>query len=45
MGTEIAQTHATLTLAYFEENLYEIIGKRIWQRHKKTYQIMGKIFG
>ena len=27
MVTKIAPTYATLTLAYLEENLYEIIGK------------------
>ena len=27
MGIKIATTYATLTLAYLEENLYEIIGK------------------
>ena len=29
MGTKIAPTYATLTLAYLEENLYKIIGKKI----------------
>ena len=28
MGTKLAPTYATLTLAYLEENLYEIIGKK-----------------
>ena len=27
MGTKTAPTYATLTLAYLEKNLYEIIGK------------------
>ena len=28
MGTKMASTYATLTLAYLEENLYEIIGEK-----------------
>ena len=28
MGTKMAPTYATLTLAYLEENLYEITGKK-----------------
>ena len=28
MGTKMAPTYATLTLAYLKENLYEIIGKK-----------------
>ena len=28
MGTKMAQTYAILTLAYSEENLYEMIGKK-----------------
>ena len=28
MRTKMAPTYATLTLAYLEENLYEIIGKK-----------------
>ena len=28
MGTKMAPTYATLTLAYLEKNLYEIIGKK-----------------
>ena len=28
MATKMARTYATLTLAYLEENLYEIIGKK-----------------
>ena len=28
MGTKMAPTYATLTLAYLEEDLYEIIGKK-----------------
>ena len=28
MGTKMATTYTTLTLAYWEENLYEIIGKK-----------------
>ena len=27
MGTKMVPTYATLTLAYLEQNLYEIIGK------------------
>ena len=30
----MAPAYATLTLAYFEENLYEIIGKKIRQKYK-----------
>ena len=41
----MAPTYATLALAYLEENLYEIIGKKIRQRHKRRiYQIMEKTF-
>ena len=41
----MAPTYATLTQAYLEENLYEIIGKKIQQWHKSSlYQIMEKIF-
>ena len=29
MGTKMAPTYATLTLAYLEENLFEIIGKNV----------------
>ena len=34
MGTKIVPTYTTLTLAYLEENLYEIIGKNttIWKQ-------------
>ena len=40
MGTKMAPTYGTLTLAYLEENLYEIIGKKIRQQYKrKTYQM------
>ena len=28
MGTKMAPTYATLTLAYLEENLYEKLGKK-----------------
>ena len=28
MGTKIAPTYATLTLAYLEENLYELIARK-----------------
>ena len=31
MGTKIVPTYTTLTLAYLEENLYEIKGKNIQQ--------------
>ena len=33
MGTKMAPTYATLTLAYLEENLYEIIGKKMQQQY------------
>ena len=42
----MAPTYATLTLAYLEENLYEIIGKKYANDIKRRiYQIMEKIFG
>ena len=34
MGTKMVPTYATLTLAYLEENLYEIIHKL---EYKKIY--------
>ena len=46
MGTKIAPTYTTLFQAYKEENLYEMIGKKIRQQHKrKIYLIIEKIFG
>ena len=45
-GTKMVPTYTTLILAYLEENLYEMIGKKIRQWHKRRiYQIMEKIFG
>ena len=35
MGTKMAPTYATLTLAYLEENLYKIIGKKYSNNIKK----------
>ena len=35
MGTRMAPTYATLTLAYLEENPYEIIGKKYSQDIKE----------
>ena len=37
MANEIASTHATLTLAYLEENLYEIIGKKYSSNIKREF--------
>ena len=37
MGTKMVPIYATLTLAYFEENLYEIIGKKIQQYKNRIY--------
>ena len=53
MGTEMAPAYATLTLAYLEENLYEIIGKKygnaingefttIWKRYLEDLFIFWK---
>ena len=40
MGSKMETTYATLTLSYLEENLYQIIGKKIWQQ-----PVMEKILG
>ena len=37
MGTKMAPTYATLTLAYLEENLYEIIGKKYGNDIKEEF--------
>ena len=37
MGTKMAPTYAILTLAYVEENLYEIIGKKYGQDIKGEF--------
>ena len=34
MGTKMGATYATLTFAYLEENLYEIIGQNIQHRNQ-----------
>ena len=43
MGTEMAQTYATLILAYLEESLYEKIGKKYSNDIKEEF-IIEKIF-
>ena len=43
MGTKMAPTYATLTLAYLVENLYEIIGIKIQQCKIRMYYMMEKI--
>ena len=35
MGTKMAPTYASLTLAYSEENLFEIIGRKYGYNIKK----------
>ena len=42
MGTKMAPTYATLTLAYLEENLHEIIGKNLATTWKKNLPNHGK---
>ena len=37
METKMAPTYATLTLAYLEENLYEIIGKKYGNDIKENF--------
>ena len=37
MGTKMAPAYATLTLAYLEENLYEIIGKKYGNDIKEEF--------
>ena len=37
MGTKMVQTYATLTLAYLEENLYEIIDKKYKNNIKEDF--------
>ena len=37
MGTKMAPAYAILTLAYVEENLYEIIGKKIRNDIKEEF--------
>ena len=37
MGTKMAPTYATLTLAYLEENLYEIIGYKYGNDIKEDF--------
>ena len=37
MGTKMAPTHATLSLGYFEENQYEIIGKKYGNTIKEEF--------
>ena len=44
METKMVPTYATLTLAYLEENIYEIIGKKIQQHKRRIYEVMEKIF-
>ena len=36
MRTKISSTHATITLAFLEENLYEIIGKNTMKIYKEN---------
>ena len=44
MRTKMASTYATLTLAFLEEILYEIISNKIQQQYKnRIYKIMEKI--
>ena len=45
MGAKMAPTYATLTLAHFEENQYEIIGKKYDIDKKEEFTIHGKILG
>ena len=42
LGTKMAPTYATLTLAYLEENLYEIIGKKYGNNIKEEFTISWK---
>ena len=37
MGTKMASAYVTLTLAFLEENLYEIIGKKQSKYKKRIY--------
>ena len=37
MGTKMAPTYATLTLAFLEENLNEIIGKKYNENIKREF--------
>ena len=37
MGTKMAPTYFTLTLAYLEENLYEIVGKKLSNDIKEDF--------
>ena len=37
MGTKMAPTYSTLTLAYLEKNLYEIIGKKYGNNIKEDF--------
>ena len=37
MGTEMAPIYATLTLAYLEENLFEMIGKKYDNNRKREF--------
>ena len=37
MGTKMAPIYVTLTLAYLEENLYEIIGKKYGNYMKEEF--------
>ena len=37
MGTKMAPTYATLTLAYSEESLHEIIGKKYGNDKKEEF--------
>ena len=44
MGTRMAPTYTTLTLAYLEENLYEIIGKKYGNDIKEKFTKTRKIY-
>ena len=35
MGMKMASTYVTLTLAFWEKNLYEIIGEKVQWKYKK----------
>ena len=42
MGTKIEPTYATLTLAYLEENLHEIISKKYRNNIKREFTKLRK---
>ena len=44
MGTKMEPTGATLTLAYLQENLYEIKKKKREQDKRRIYYVVEKIF-